>query len=116
MLVAVLDCLWNAVLGYPRNAARFLALDGLSALLALLEATPAVLHGQILGCICDVCEVEEAIPELLAWSSETSGLRTPQVLLQLWIKQEAQLNIAEPGTGFIVNQQRPLAGTHDCHA
>jgi hypothetical protein len=111
MLVAVLDCLWNAVLGYPRNAARFLALDGVSALLSLLEVTPTVLHGQILGCICDVCEVEEAVPELLAWSSEATGLRAPQVLLKLWMDQEAQLNIAEPGGGYIVNQQRPLAGT-----
>ena len=33
------------------------------------------------------------------------------MLLALWMQQEAQLNIAEPGSGFIVNQQRPLAGT-----
>ena len=55
------DCLWNAVLGFPRNASRFLALDGLSALLSLLEFTPAVLHGQILGCVCDVCEVRHCL-------------------------------------------------------
>ena len=111
LLVAALDALWSAVDGSPRNAARFLAVDGMGALLALLESSPAVLHGQILGCIADTCEYKEAVLEFLDWQSDVSSQTAVQVMVRLWRQQETKLHIADETTGYVVNQERPLAGT-----
>lgn len=111
LLISVLDCLWNAVVGSGRNAARFLALDGLSALLMLLEAVPSLLHGQILGCIADVCEHPEAVTELLAWRSDRTGRDAPQLLVALWLEQDALLDIGDERSGVLRNLERPLEGT-----
>ena len=111
LLVAALDALWSVVDGSPRNAARFLAVDGMGALLALLESAPAVLHGQILGCIADTCEYKEAVLEFLDWQSDVSSKTAVQVMMDLWRQQETKLHIADEATGYVVNQERPLAGT-----
>ena len=111
LLVAALDALWSAVDQSPRNAARFLAVDGMGALLALIESAPAVLHGQILGCIADTCEYREAVLEFLDWQSDVTSKTAVQVMVMLWRQQETKLHIADEGTGYVVNQERPLAGT-----
>ena len=111
LLVAALDALWSAVDGSARNSARFLAVDGMGALLSLLESSPAVLHGQILGCIADTCEHSEAVREFLDWKSDVTSQTAVQVMIKLWRQQETRLHIADETTGYVVNQERPLAGT-----
>jgi hypothetical protein len=111
LLVAALDVLWSAVDGSPRNCARFLAVDGMGALLALLESTPPVIHGQLLGCIADTCEYPEAVQELLGWRSDVTSCTAVQIFVQLWRQEEERLNIADATSGLIVNRERPLAGT-----
>ena len=111
LLVAALDLLWSAIDGSPRNTARFLAVDGMGALLALLESTPAVLHGQLLGCIADTCEYPEAVQELLDWKSDNTSHTAVQVLVQLWRQEEELLDIADETSGYLNNRERPLAGT-----
>ena len=79
--------------------------------MSLLESSPAVLHGQILGCIADTCEHSEAVREFLDWKSDVTSKTAVQVMIQLWRQQETRLHIADETTGYVVNQERPLAGT-----
>jgi len=119
ILVATLDAVWNAVLGSDRNAARFLALDGVGALLALLEDAPAITHGQVLSALADLCESaqtgDEAARHIVAWASEKTALQAPQLLLRVWAQQEDILTIATD-VGTITNTDRPLAGTGNLRA
>jgi len=49
LLVGVVDCLWNAVVGNSPSTARFLAVGGLDALLNLLEVSKSglIIHSHM---------------------------------------------------------------------
>jgi len=108
--VAVLECLWNAVVGSRRNLARFLAAHGLDALFDLLEVCNPYLYPVILSCMADIAENPKTHEFFHEWKSSTSGQTLGHMILGLWRAEEkARGMLTEEGS--LANPARPMAGT-----
>ncbi|CAN0030938.1 unnamed protein product, partial [Choristocarpus tenellus] len=106
-MVHIVDCLWCAVVGNRRSEARLLQCEGLDTLLDLLELCPAVMRHQVTGVVADLLGNKRAIPYAQAWRSDCNMLSISQLMVRLWIAEEARLGVSRPG-GILQNIWHPL--------
>jgi hypothetical protein len=112
LVVGVVDCLWNGVVGNPRSEARLLAVGGMDALLNMLEMCPILMRHQTAGIIADLCENSHIVPYVKAWKSDRTMLSAVELLMRLFEDEEVRLLFDRPG-GVITNLWEPLrAHTH----
>jgi hypothetical protein len=108
--LAVIDCLWSALLNNKRNILHFLLLDGVDLLLSVLTRCPKFMTKQVLGCLCDVLVQPAAHARLAEWSSAVTsssfssssfsstfssssaepGESGLGLLLRLWVEEDAK--------------------------
>ena len=110
--IAVLTAVWNCITPNKKSLARFLALDGLDAMLDLLDYGNHFLHGIILSLTADICENAVAHGLFHEWRSSRDQVSAAQILIRLWRKEEDARKVCEGGV--IVNLTRPLAGNGSC--
>lgn len=110
LIVAVVGAVWNAVVGNRRSEARLLQLEGVDALLDLLEVCPNVMRNQVLGVLADLCRNPKAAPFFRAWKSDLSMKGAAQLLLSLWVEEEDRLGVARNNSGLLNSLDRPLDG------
>eukprot|EP00741_Cyanophora_paradoxa_P004605 tig00000821_g4469.t1 len=110
LVTAVVDCVWRAVVGHPRNEARFLNANGLAALLDLLDDCPELMRFQVMGCLADLLENPEARDLFFHWRSRRSARTAVRLLLAFWEEEEAKFGIADD-RGLLANSEAPLEGT-----
>jgi len=111
LIVAVLDCLKQGVVGNRKNEARLAKEEGIDALLDLLEVSPFVARTQILRLISDLCENRRLIVFLHAWRSGKTMRSATQLCAHCWLDEECRLD-GKRLKGIIGNLFDPL-GNHD---
>jgi len=110
LVVGVVDCIWNAVIGNKSSEARFLHVEGQDGLLDLLEICPALMRSQICGVLADLVKNDRSLPYLTAWRSDRSMMSAVQLLMVLWEEEEVRLRV-QRNNGVIVDLWKPL-GRH----
>ena len=109
LTVAAVDAAWATVVGNRRSEARLLHLEGVEALLDLLEACPALMRNQVLGVMADLCRNARAPPRFRCWKSSTPSMATAaQLLLGLWVAEEGRLNVPRVKNGLLNSLDTPL--------
>ena len=109
LIVAVVDTLWNAVIGNRRCEARFLQCEGQDALLDLLEICPRLMRNQVVGVLADLLQNERCAPYIVSWRSDRSMVSCVSLLCRLWEEEEKRLK-KERSEGIITNLWKPLGG------
>ena len=67
LLLGVLDCVFNSILGNEAAEDKFLALEGASLLADLLQKTPSEMHPIVLSSLVELTENPKSIRHLLTW-------------------------------------------------
>ena len=110
LLMMVVDAVWRSVVGNRKSEVRFIDIDGVDALLDLMEQAPASMHRQILGCISDLVRNRRAKSYFRAWRSSTSMRGAAVILLRMWSAEELRLRIKNGEKGMLANLDAPLQG------
>jgi hypothetical protein len=96
LIVSTLHCLWRS-LRSASNVDAFVGLDGIDALVDLLECSPSlILKKQVLGLLSDIAEYESALAALQVWQSDKNHQKLVTLLIQLWISEEQRIGSKLP--------------------
>ncbi|KAJ9460649.1 hypothetical protein DIPPA_26681 [Diplonema papillatum] len=89
LLFSVIDCIWCCVVGHSESEFEFIELEGIHALLDLLEDSPRWVCLTLLSCLEDFVSCNRAaMDELQEWKG-ACGLNAPQVLIKRWNEDDA---------------------------
>jgi hypothetical protein len=108
MIFAVVSCIWNVVIGNRQSEARLVDIEGVDALLDLLEVCPVVMRKQLLGVLADLCKNPKASRMFRAWKSDISMKGATTLLLELWEAEEKRNGVSRTDKGLLNNLDRPL--------
>eukprot|EP01065_Artemidia_motanka_P013020 TRINITY_DN17180_c0_g1_i2.p1 TRINITY_DN17180_c0_g1~~TRINITY_DN17180_c0_g1_i2.p1 ORF type:complete len:972 (+),score=367.58 TRINITY_DN17180_c0_g1_i2:64-2916(+) len=98
LVFAAIDCVWNGIVGCASSESQFLKEDGMHALLDILVVAPNWIRIPLLSCIGDLlASNKEAVHELLEWQSQTHGVSAAQLLIRLWVEDDAASGKVDPG-------------------
>ncbi len=115
--VAILDCLWNAILGNRKSETIFLDNEGLYVLLEFLESCDDMHKKMALSCLSYLIENPKAIPSFCDWNSSKTMINATQLLIKVYEKEDVRYGVRyEDGfnyflylnLGILVNKERPL--------
>jgi hypothetical protein len=73
-LIAVLDCLSNALFENKRSELHFLEIEGVQVLLDLIESCEYTLRRIALSCLCTLLEHKKSFQSFVEWNSTNSNL------------------------------------------
>ena len=107
LIVGVLDCLWHGVVGNRRSEARLPPVDGLDALLALLEVGPRLMRLQVCGVLADLARNPKLISYIRGWRSDKTMRSTCQLLAHAWEDEEIRLG-CDRDRGVLSDTSQPL--------
>ena len=107
LIVGVLDCLWHGVVGNRRSEARLPPVDGLDALLALLEVGPRLMRLQVCGVLADLARNPKLISYIRRWRSDKTMRSTCQLLAHAWEDEEIRLG-CDRDRGVLSDTAQPL--------
>jgi hypothetical protein len=107
LVVGVVDCLWNGVVGNKRSEARLLSVGGMDALLNMLEVCPILMRHQIAGLVADLCENASIVPYVKAWKSDRTMVGAVELLMHVFEDEEVRLRFDRPDS-TITNLWEPL--------
>ena len=110
LIVSVLDCIWNSVVGHKKNETRFAEAEGVDALLDLIEVAPLLIRVQTLRVFGDLLNNRRNKAYATAWRSGKTMRSVGQLLAHIWMEEEKRLNY-ERDNGVICNLWDPL-GSH----
>lgn len=82
--LAILDCLWNAILGNRKNENIFLENEGLYILMEFLETCGLLQRKMSLSCLCYLIENPKAINYFCDWNSSRTMINSTQLLIKLY--------------------------------
>jgi len=108
--IAVVECLWAAVMGNKRCEARLFAIDGVDALLDLLDICPRIMRNQLTGCLSDLARNPKSLRFFDIWRSDKTMRSLREMLYNFWVEEEARLGIDNDEMGVLANLDRPLIG------
>ena len=108
--IAVVECMWSAVMGNKRCEARLFAVDGVDALLDLLDICPRIMRNQLLGCLADLARNPKSRRFLQIWRSDNTMRPLREMLYHFWTEEEVRLGITNDEMGVLANMDRPLIG------
>eukprot|EP00218_Dolichomastix_sp_CCMP3274_P009554 CAMPEP_0170133778 /NCGR_PEP_ID=MMETSP0033_2-20121228/1534_1 /TAXON_ID=195969 /ORGANISM="Dolichomastix tenuilepis, Strain CCMP3274" /LENGTH=825 /DNA_ID=CAMNT_0010369305 /DNA_START=150 /DNA_END=2627 /DNA_ORIENTATION=+ len=110
---ATVAATWTCILPDRRSLARFLALEGVETLLALLEAGNAAVRPAVLSCLADIFQNPKSHRFFHGWVSPVSGTKAAPLLLALWREQEDILGVHASGADVVIDAtaKRPLSTT-----
>merc|ERR1712025_828386 len=108
--VGVVECMWSAVMGNKRGEARLFAIDGVDALLDLLDICPRIMRNQLTGRLADLARNPKSLRFLQIWRSDKTMRSLREMLYDFWTQEEVRLGIANDDMGVLANLDRPLIG------
>ena len=111
LIVAVLDCLCKGVVGNPRNESKLAQVEGVDALLDLLEVSEFLLRIKVLRVLSGLLQNQSLITFLSAWRSAKTMRSAAQIFCHCYIDEETRLNCSREN-GVINNLWCPL-GNHN---
>ncbi|KAG2499310.1 hypothetical protein HYH03_002888 [Edaphochlamys debaryana] len=107
--VAVLDCVWAAVVPDRKSAARFLVEQGMDLLLNHLESGNKGHRPIVLRVISDLLENPRSHAFFHDWQSDLNKQSAAHLLLSIWMEEDS-LRGMTGHDGLLANPGRPLAG------
>lgn len=110
-LLAVLDCLWHAVLQNKRSKLQFIDAEGVTVLLDYLDICPEVHRRLTVSCLSACLKVQHAQHSFLNWNSHNSMDNAAQLMIRLYEEEEKRLNIIYDKDGVLIDPKRPLSYT-----
>jgi hypothetical protein len=110
LVIATVDCIWNAAAGNKRSEARLLEDKGIDSLLDLLEICPTLMRNQVVGLIAELACNPRCLPYLTAWRSARTMMGCVQLLMRIWEEEEIRLKVPR-ADGVVTNLWKPL-GRH----
>lgn len=87
-LVAVLDCISNAVFGNKRSEIHFLDIDGVQNLLNLVECSEYTIKRLALSNLCTILETTKSFKYFVEWNSKRTSINASQMLIALYAKED----------------------------
>uniref|UniRef100_A0A7S3Z8C0 EF-hand domain-containing protein n=1 Tax=Lotharella globosa TaxID=91324 RepID=A0A7S3Z8C0_9EUKA len=82
VMYAIIDCIWRAVVGNPRNEAHWLRLNGVDLLLdAICYCAPEV-RAMALGCLADMLLNPKALSYFWDWKGNVEGIEEIDLTLK----------------------------------
>ncbi|XP_057209955.1 cilia- and flagella-associated protein 69-like isoform X2 [Triplophysa rosa] len=117
LLLSTVDCVWSCVIGCFNTEDVFLERRGVHLLLRLLQASPRHMLSTLIGTLLELCENPQALSHVLSWRGE-KDVTAPQLLLQIWRKEENLMGITRDQRGIITDVEQPEDETssHDLSA
>lgn len=106
-LVAVLDCISNAVFGNKRSEVHFLDIDGVQNLLNLVECSEYTLKRLALSNLCTILESTKSFKYFVEWNSKRTSINATQMLISLYAEEDKRFGVIV-NEGIIRNTERPL--------
>merc|ERR1712032_862845 len=82
--IAAVECLWSAVMGNKRCEARLFAIDGVDALLDLLDVAPRIMLNQLTGCLADLARNPKSLRFFQIWRSDKTTRSLREMLFNFW--------------------------------
>lgn len=108
--IAAVECLWSAVMGNKRCEARLFAIDGVDALLDLLDVAPTIMLNQLTGCLADLARNPKSLRFFQIWRSDKTTRSLREMLFNFWTNEQSRLGITNDEMGVLANLDRPLIG------
>ncbi|XP_043089032.1 cilia- and flagella-associated protein 69-like isoform X2 [Puntigrus tetrazona] len=106
LLLSAIDCLWSCVVGCFGTEDVFVSGGGVDLLLQLLQRSPRRVLPPLMAVLLELCENPQAVLHLLRWSG------APQLLLNIWRREEEQMGVSRDPHGTIADVKRPIASQH----
>lgn len=106
-LVAVLDCISNAVFGNKRSEIHFLDIEGVQNLLNLVENSEYTIKRLALSNLCTILESTKSFKYFVEWNSKKTSINATQMLINLYAKEDVRFGVVVE-EGIIRNTERPL--------
>jgi len=106
-LVAVLDCISNAVFGNKRSEIHFLDIDGVQNLLNLVENSEYTIKRLALSNLCSILESPKSFKYFVEWNSKKTSINATQMLIALYAQEDSRFGCVVED-GIIRNTERPL--------
>merc|ERR1719329_2135369 len=94
--------------GNKRSEARLLVIDGVDALLDLLDTNSRLLRGTVIGCVADLALNPKSHHYLRMWKSDRTMRTLNSMLTTFQSEEETRLGVVKEEGGMIKNIERPL--------
>ena len=107
-VLAVVSCLRDAVIGNQRSEARFIAENGIDAVLDLMEAAPAAVRSQVVSAVADLAKNALTHPYIRAWRSDRNGKSVGSYIALFWEEEERRLGLQRGPYGQLSTPDDPL--------
>ena len=108
--IAMLDVIHKGIIRNRANEASFAQVEGVDALLDMLEVADFLLRLKVLRILADILENQRLVAYAVAWRSRLSMRPAAQLITHSWLDEEARLQ-ASRDNGVICNIWDPL-GDH----
>ncbi|CAG9327086.1 unnamed protein product [Blepharisma stoltei] len=108
-LLAVLDCLWHAILQNKRSTLHFIDIEGITALLDYLDECLEVHRRIAISCLCHLLKISRAKAAFSSWNSKKNMANASQLLIRIYEEEEKRLGVAYDVDGVLKDPRRPLA-------
>jgi hypothetical protein len=113
LIIAILHCFQNCIIGNVDNELQFVELEGLDILLDLLEISPFVLRIHVLRLLSNLLKNTEILGFFYNWRSSKSFRSAGQMICHAWLDEEVRLRgERQKDHGIIANVFDPL-GNHN---
>eukprot|EP00826_Nyctotherus_ovalis_P063893 TRINITY_DN9369_c0_g1_i11.p1 TRINITY_DN9369_c0_g1~~TRINITY_DN9369_c0_g1_i11.p1 ORF type:complete len:608 (+),score=219.86 TRINITY_DN9369_c0_g1_i11:633-2456(+) len=106
-VLAVSDCLWNAVFGNKRSELHFVDTGGVFTLLDLLESCDEAHKRVLVSSLSTILENPKAIPMFQDWKSAKGRVNASQLLIRLYCEEDERFGVKYQ-EGILNNLDRPL--------
>ncbi len=92
-MVAVLDCISNAVFGNKRSEIHFLDIDGVQNLLNLVETSEYIIKRLALSNLCTILESPKSFKQFVEWNSKITNVNATQMLITLYALEDQRFGV-----------------------
>ena len=106
-VLAVNDCLWNAVFHNKRSELHFIDIGGVFSLLDMLEACDDVHKRVLMSSLSTIIENAKAIPMFQDWKSSKGRINASQLLIRLYSEEDERFGVRY-SDGVLTSADRPL--------
>ena len=110
-LLALIDCLWNAVISNKRSLLHFIDIEGISTILDFLDSCLEVHRRIIVSALCKLLKVQRGKDSFTQWNSRKDMANASQLLVKIYEEEEERLGITYSEDRVLKDPQRPLAYT-----
>lgn len=107
LIVSLLDCVRQSVVGNNENEASFALSEGIDALLDLLEVLPLLMRTQLYRLLSDILQNQQLLIFFKSWKSSKTLRTCVQLLCHGWLDEELRLHSIRQN-GVISNLWDPL--------